>query len=137
MKTLQDIHNKCEEVVKAMSEKGFVTPSCNFSIKSGSPIYQVDLWVKDGEGPQIGSMGIADYLETFTAETPEDVFADAMARVSRQPDPETAALHDYMRKLGKVADQGRAAGIPDEYVIPVSLTIKAMTDNLLTSEVSS
>ena len=115
-----------------MSEKGFVTPSCNFTVRSGSPKYQVDLWVKDGEGPQIGSMGIADYLETFTAETPEDVFAAAMKRVADQPDPETAALHSYMRKLGKVADQGRAAGVPDEYINPVSLTIKAMSENLLT-----
>lgn len=66
-------------------------------------------------------------------DTFEECFEAAFAIVADMPTPENKALHHHMKLLADVVDHGVANIIPDEYVDPARVTIKAMTDNLLTA----
>ena len=67
--------------------------------------------------------------------TLEECLDAAFAIVANMPTPETAALHRHMKLLADVVDHGTANNIPDEYVDPARVTIKAMTGNLLPAQI--
>lgn len=67
--------------------------------------------------------------ETFTG-----VLDDLDAFIAALPDPETLVLRTYLGKLANAVDYGHQNGIAAEYVDPVRITQKAMSDNLLTAD---
>jgi hypothetical protein len=123
--TLEEIQAALDALPGAMAAKGCIEPEAEYSLKSQAAS---TLWLKASDkGASIGPFG----LEIFRRQTPTECFVAALAHIAAMPEPQTAALHRHMARLGEAVDLARADGIPDEYVNPVSLTIKAMSDNLL------
>jgi hypothetical protein len=109
----------------ALAEKGVITP-------------QASLTINDSGKPNI-HMSCRYDTEPFDGEKYKVIFGDdcidqAMAYVAAMPSPDTAHLHAFMRKLADAVDYGHANNIPAEYVDPVRITQKAMSDNLLVSK---
>jgi hypothetical protein len=70
-------------------------------------------------------------------ETPEAALDDADATIAALPDPVTAKLHNHMKRVADCIDKAAADGIDDEYVTPLRMTVKAISDNLLAPPVSA
>jgi len=70
---------------------------------------------------------------TAKGDTPEAALDEADRIIAAMPDLDTAKLHSHMARLADCVDKAHADGIADEYVQPIRTTIKAMTDNLLTT----
>lgn len=125
--TIAELQAAIDALVPLMAEKGVIKPRAEYRIVSQSG---GEIWLRCAdEGTQVGSFNA--HIISAKGGIRKTVDA-ARAYIAVLPDPETAALHRYMNDLGKVVDQGRKDGIPDEYTQPVSLTIKAMSENLLT-----
>lgn len=123
--TLEEIQAALDALPGAMAAKGCITPSAEYHVASQKPGW---LLLRFSEkGATLGTHGLQFYLR----KTPAECFAAALDAIAAMPEPQTAALHRHMARLGEAVDLARADGIPDEYVNPVSLTIKAMSDNLL------
>lgn len=118
--TLEEIQSELNALVAAMVEKGIKQPDANYTLRANAEIY-VTLWCAI-DGRQFDG----EYLKNLPS------LAAARAYIAAMPDADKAALHQYMRKAGELVDFGREHNIPDEYVVPVRTTIKAMSDNLLT-----
>jgi hypothetical protein len=65
-------------------------------------------------------------------DTPEVALDAADAIIAALPAPEIAKLHAHMARVADCIDKAHADGIADEYVTPLRVTVKAMSDNLLT-----
>lgn len=70
-------------------------------------------------------------------DTPEAALADADAAIAALPDPATAKLHNHMARVADCIDKAAADGIADEYVTPLRMTVKAISDNLLAPPVTA
>ena len=108
-----------------------------------------DLMEKTGESPWIKpSLSIkddkciitlyagcngGDYKAFGTAkgETPEAALDDADRIIAALPSHENAKMHRHMARVADCIDKAHADGIDDEYVTPLRMTVKAMSDNLL------
>ena len=110
---------------------------------------------KTGERPWIGpSLSISDNvcsvglyrdygngkdytIGTAKGDTPEAAFDDADRIIAALPDLENAKLHRHMARVADCIDAAHSDGIADEYVTPLRLTVKAMSDNPLAGPVAS
>jgi len=75
-----------------------------------------------------------DPIGSITADTFAGILDDLDAFIAALPDPETLVLRTYLGKLADAVDYGHENGIAAEYVDPVRITQKAMSDNLLTAD---
>ena len=64
-------------------------------------------------------------------DTPEAALDDADRIIANLPSPESAKLQQHMERVAICIDKAHADGIPDEFVTPLRVTVKAMSDNLL------
>ena len=76
-------------------------------------------------------------LGTGKGDTPEAALDDADRIIAALPDLGSAKLHRHMARVADCIDAAHSAGIADEYVKPLRLTVKAMSDNLLAGPVAS
>lgn len=124
--TIEEIKAALDKLTAAMLEKGITAPSAELTLRGHGEKHYVSLMCRVAAREFEG-----EWLKQFHSETVADALAAASAYIAARPTPETAAMHEYMRRLGKAVDFGVANGIAAEYVDPVRITQKAMTDNLL------
>ena len=124
--TTEQIQAALAELVIAMMGKGVVTPSAEYTIKSGRESI-IWLW-SDRDAPAFDGK----YMHNIGGETPAEFLANARAYIDAMPSPEQAAITRHMGLLAAVVEHGREHNLPDEYVVPAQVALNAMTDNLLT-----
>ena len=71
-----------------------------------------------------------------TGDAPADAIADAKRIIAALPDENTQKKRDWQKKLGNVIDEGHDLSLPDDVLAPLRAGSQAMTENLLTSEVT-
>ena len=81
--------------------------------------------------------GRSHMIGTAKGDTPEAALDDADRIIAAVPDLDTAKLYSHMTRVADCIDIAKANGIPDEYVTPLRVTVKAMSDNLLAAPVAS
>jgi len=125
--TYDEIKTALAGIVPMMTEKGLRLPEAIARI--------------NGEGTSGVIIGYAKTPSSFYADerkyfnietTVAEAIAEARAWVEALPTPENKAMTDYMGLLATAIDFGHDNNIPAEYVDPVRVTQKAMTENLLT-----
>jgi len=121
----QQIINRLVAAQTALVEKLAAQPKIEFSISfyQSGKLYVVVYGAYD-----------YDPIGRITAETFAGVLDDLDAFIAALPDPETLVLRTYLGKLADAVDYGHENGIAAEYVDPVRITQKAMSDNLLTAD---
>jgi len=103
----------------------------------GKPWHGPELIIKDN------ACFISLYCANINANTlgyakgpsPKSALDDADRILAALPDNNTAALHRHMARVADCIDKAHVDGIPAEYVTPLRLTVKAMSDNLLAAPV--
>jgi len=125
---IDEIQAAINELPELMSEKRCVNPRATLNIRANVGL---ELWLHTAEdGPQVGTHN----CHIINGDNVADMVAEAKAHIAALPDPDVSALNSYMNNLAEAVDQGRADGVPDEYVDPVSQTIGVISDNLLTKD---
>jgi hypothetical protein len=82
--------------------------------------------------------GCNDYVVGIAkGDTPDDAIANAFSIIAALPDLDTAKLRDHMKRVADCIDRGRDDGIDDAYIMPLVAVKAAMTENLLTKQVSA
>ena len=69
-------------------------------------------------------------------DTPAEAIADAKRIIAALPDENTQKKRDWQKKLSNVIDEGHDLSLPDDVLAPLRAGSQAMTENLLTSEVT-
>ena len=69
-------------------------------------------------------------------DTPAEAIADAKRIIAALPDENTQEKRDWQKKLSNVIDEGYDLSLPDDVLAPLRAGSQAMTENLLTSEVT-
>jgi hypothetical protein len=76
-------------------------------------------------------------IGTASSVTVNGALDDADCIIAAMPDLENAKLHRHMARVADCIDAAHSDGIADEYVTPLRLTVKAMSDNLLAGPVAT
>jgi len=121
---IEEIQAALDEIAAAMVEKGFIQPVGRYWMESGVGGQCICGWRKDENS------FYQDALQIFQGE-PSDSIVAAREWVAAQPTIENRAMKTYLGKLADAVDFGAANNIAAEYVDPVRITQKAMSDNLL------
>lgn len=122
--TTEQIQAALAELVTAMMGKGVVTPGAQLWIKAHDAM---TVHLKSADKSLCGR----DY-KFISADTDTEALALARAYIDAMPSPEQAAITRHMGLLAAVVEHGREHNLPDEYVVPAQVALRAMTDNLLT-----
>jgi len=124
--TIEEIQKRLDALATAMIGKGLVAPEAVVTIASGGRLYVHLNWIGQGSSKK-------EY-KFFYKGCIKDAIDAADAWVSALPTAETITMTTYLGKLADAVDYGHANGIPAEYVDPVRVTQKAMSDNLLEAQ---
>lgn len=125
---IEEIQAELSEMIKALMAKGIVAPRAELDIRANegfSVHIQTTIDTK--------SLG-GKWMQSFYGSAPRALLDEANAFIAALPDPETLVLRTYLGKLADAVDYGHENGIAAEYVDPVRITQKAMSDNLLTAD---
>ena len=126
MTDLREIQDRLYAIDAALIEKNYTRPECDLTIEaSGDAI----VWIK------CGSHGETDRIfENVDGETLNAVFNAADKYVADLPDMADHKKKEAVKQFGRAVDGLRDAGIDAKFVDPLSDTMKAMSENLLTYE---
>jgi len=116
-------------ILDKTGERPWLAPS----LRIKDNVCSVDLYKAMRIGSGIGS----DLLGSAKGDTPEAALDDADRIIAALPDFDSAKLHRHMARVADCIDAAHSDGIADEYVTPLRLTVKAMSDNLLAGPVAS
>jgi len=122
--TIEEIQAALDEIAAAMVEKGLIQPAARYWMESGKGGQCICCWRKDENS------AYQNALEVFHGE-PSVSIAAARDWVAAIETIESRAMKTYLGKLADAVDFGAANNIAAEYVDPVRITQKAMSDNLL------
>ena len=121
--TYEEIKTRLGLIVKAMMDKNIKTPDAQFSVRTNAgPSIYITCGDKAFDG---------DNYKFIFADAPEDALSKADALIASMVSGEEKVLRTYLGKLADAVDYGHENGIAAEYVDPVRITQKAMTENLL------
>lgn len=126
--TIEQIQAELAALVVAMMDKGIKTPNAEFCISANESRMHVLLRADQSTGPWLYG------LEFAYGENPRNCFDIAAEIIAAVPSKEHLAMKTYLGKLADAVDYGHENGIAAEYVDPVRITQKAMSDNLLTAD---
>ena len=123
--TIEEIQARLDALATAMIGKGLRQPEPDATIEAGGTLRVVARWRKDAKS------FYGDASEYFRRDSIPEALDAADAWCAALPAAETITMRTYLGKLADAVDYGHSNGIPAEYVDPVRITQKAMSDNLL------
>jgi hypothetical protein len=122
-----EIQTRLDKLVKAMLAKGMREPDASATVQAHASPY-VGLRRKSKSEATYGDTA----SEYFTTETIEEGFTKAEAWIEARPSPEQAKLNEFMAAVAAAADMGRELGIDAEFVNPLTVMMKKLSENALT-----
>lgn len=129
-----EIQSRLDALVKAMLAKGMRVPEAVATIKAQQQEPYVHLQWKSQREARYG--GDSAY-EIFRGRTLPDAFDEATAWIEARPSPEQAKLTEFMAAIAAAADMGRALGIDAEFVNPLTVMMKKLSENAITFQAAA
>lgn len=122
---IEEVQKRLDAQVPVMASKGLRQPETTMHIKSQAEIAVGGSW-KDPN---------SRYGETFNyfhAASPEEALSLFEDWVSALPDAKQRKLNEFMEAVGKAIDLGRANGIEADFVNPLTVLMKSLSENAIT-----
>lgn len=123
---LEEIQTRITGLNAALIEKGYAVPDCDLTITGSG---DVSVWVKCGYYAKEGRI-----FESFDAATIGAALNAADKFIATLESMADYKKKEAVKSFGRAVDGLRAAGIEAEFVDPLSDTLKAMSENLLTHQ---
>lgn len=121
--TIDEIRAELDKMPAALSAAGWVRPDAQLSITANG---QMNVYLAASSGSYTFQRG----------DTPAECIAKAWAYIKALPDPQTAILSTYSRKLADAIDYGHENNVPAKLVDPVRRAQKATSDMMLPAPVT-
>lgn len=125
--TINDIYTAINPLPAMLTAKGKISPEVSFRIEANAGVWIAMNWRK--------SLARPDYdknYEHFLGVDFHEAMLKAVKFIEALPSAKQAQLNDFMGHLGKVIDEGKAAGIDVDYLNPLLDTMKRLSENALT-----
>jgi len=127
MTTIENIYTDINPLPAALSAKGKIKPDVWVCIEANAGIRVSMSWDKRHQ-----TYSYDREYKTFSGDSFQEVLDKALAFIQQLPSAEQATLHEFMAKLGKLIDAGKADGIDLDYMNPLLDTMKRLSENVIT-----
>ena len=121
----QDVVGRLSDLNSALTEKGYLRPNCTMDAN----LSEVTVWIKTATDGSIS--GLTKYVESDSFHT---AFEAADDIVDDLKPVDVFKKQQAVKQFGRAVDGLRESGIDAAFVDPLSETLQAMTENLLTHE---
>lgn len=122
---IAEVQTQLDPVPARITAKGIRNPRVELHVKANEEMQASVYWY--------GGAGYADFKSKgFRAETPEAAIAALNAWVDGLPSIEETKLRDFMEAVAKAIDLGKETGIEADFVNPLSVLMKTLSENALT-----
>jgi len=125
MTTIDEIYAGINPLPAMLSAKGKVNPDVQCMIAANAALTVYMSWKRPG-----GHNWETD-CECFRGDFAEAV-AEATAFINELPSAEVSKLRDFMGQLGRLIDAGKESGIDLDYMNPLLVTMKRLSENVIT-----
>lgn len=115
---IEEIQAELDKMPAALSAAGWVRPDVHITIRGNAR-------------PYVYLTGSNATSKIFSADTNAEAIAAAWEYIRALPDPQTAILNTYSKKLADAIDYGYENNVPDRLVDPVRRAQKATSDMML------
>lgn len=121
------IQKRLNTIATAMMAKGLRNPDARFGLYANAEPNVYLRWdnLKDRYN---------DNYKFFRGDDIKVILAGADAYVAALPSPDQARQNEFMAALGAVIDLGRQNNIDVEFVNPLVVTMKKLSENILTDQ---
>ena len=97
------------------------------------------IWIAANEQPKVsiggGEYGEVDHWYEYPrCETVGEAIEIARSIIAELPDAKTRQMQTFMAALGKVIDLGRDNSIDVDFLNPLTATMKALSENIITDQ---
>lgn len=128
----KEIQDRVDSITKAMTAKGLREAAVQFWVKSHEGEFTVYLRWKDVTKP--GPSYYDNESHFVRAEAPEGALREAEDFVATLPSAEEARMKQFMGALANVIDLGRSNGIEVEFINPLQVTMKKLSEQIITDQ---
>jgi hypothetical protein len=127
MTTIQDIYAAINPLPAMLSAKGKIKPEVVLHIEANAGFNLFMSWDK-----RHASYSYEREYKSNLGDNFQQVLGKAIEFINEMPSAEQAKLHDFMGKLGKLIDAGKADGIEVDYLNPLLDSMKRLSENIIT-----
>lgn len=123
MNTIEEIDAAIIELNKALEDKGWRRPRCEFNADGR-------YWFKiQADHPIDGGDNIFKYCGG--TDSVDDALNEARAKIRSLPSGKEAATDDFRKALAKLIDKGTALGIDADFLNPLTEQMRALSENII------
>lgn len=128
--TIDEIQKRVDALIAAMLAKGLRAPEAAAYLRGNEQPSVSLVWRDARSGTSLSDR----QYEFLRADTLPEALDKADAFVAELPDAEERRMHEFMGALGKVIDLGRETGIDAEFVNPLEVQMKKLSENVITDQ---
>lgn len=125
---IAEVQKRLDALAVAMMAKGMHQPSAHVFLKSQSETSVSLNWKSEREA----RYGTDSAYEHFSGKSLSAMMDKADKWVAARPEPAEAKLREFMAAVAKAVDLGRENGIEADFVNPLSVLMRTLSENALT-----
>ena len=131
-KTIAEIYAAINPLPAMLLAKGKIKPDVSVEIEANAGICVRMSWDK-----RHATYSYEREYKSCIGGSFQEAFGKAVAAINELPSAEQALLHEFMGKLGKLIDAGKADGIALDYMNPLIDSMKRLSENVITYKPAS
>lgn len=128
----KEIQKRVDALADAMTAKGLSQAGAKIQVNSHEKEFLVILKWVDVSKPD-HSLDRTGY-EFIRASTPEEALANADEFISKLPTADETRINQFMGALASVIDLGNQNGVDVEFINPLKVTMKKLSENVITDK---
>lgn len=124
--TYEEIQRAVNEISKMLTDRGVGHYACSFDVKaSEGPVFYVASHDKIFEGLT---------AKFIRGESPEEIIEKTKEFVMAMPNKEDRNKQAFMAELASVIDKGKDLGIDVEFLNPLVVQMRELSENIITDK---
>lgn len=129
--TIDEIYAAINPLPAMLSARGKIKPEIYLQIEANAGLTLMMSWDK-----RHATYAYEREYKSCPGKDFQEALDKAVAFIKELPSAEQAILHEFMGKLGKLIDAGKADGIAVDYMNPLLDSMKRLSENIITHKPS-
>lgn len=130
--SIKDIQSKLDAMAATISDKGWKNAEADLVVRAGGVF---NGWAR-GNHPRLTHWD--DHMRHYTTGgTIPEILSKMKTQIDKLEDVSKSEKKEWMKSLAVVIDKGKEIGVDIEYLNPLTETMKALSENIITDQTNA